>query len=217
MWKLRRQREIDRRLVEGRVDGVVVVRHGRVPGQHHAAQSEGLDAAKILDAFLRRAERRLADAQEAVRMCAAVLREPEVVGVEAGVLVVEVGVVAEHHADRRVDDLGRHAVAVLVGQPRVRIPAPAVHVLEPRPEHGQLGGILARAGHQAHGNGPRQALDDEQVSALVVPHDTRGAVLEAAIDAVHVRVRRLGDVRVGRDDGSGHGVRHCSAAFRACA
>ncbi len=61
---------------------------------------------------------------------AAVLGDPAVVGVEAGLLVVEVRVVAEHHADGRVDDLGGDAVAILVGEARVGIPAAAVQVLE---------------------------------------------------------------------------------------
>ena len=59
------------------------------------------------------------------------LGDPLVVRVEARVLVVAVGVVAEDHADRRVDDLGDHAVGVLVVQAGLGIPAAAVQVLEP--------------------------------------------------------------------------------------
>ena len=58
------------------------------------------------------------------------LGDPLVVRVEARVLVVDVGVVAQHHADRRVDDLGGDAVEVLVGEARHRIPAAAPQVLE---------------------------------------------------------------------------------------
>ena len=39
-----RQTQVDRRLVEGGVHGIVIVRHRRIAGQHDAAQPERLDA-----------------------------------------------------------------------------------------------------------------------------------------------------------------------------
>ena len=81
----------------------------------------------------------------------AVLGDPAVVGVEAGLLVVDVGVVAEHHADRRVDDLGGDAVAVLVGA--AGPPGPSRRGAGPRsatPSTRDLLGRLAGGGDQAH-------------------------------------------------------------------
>ena len=45
-------------------------------------------------------------AEQAVRSLRAVLGDPTVVGVEAGLLEVQVVVVADHHPNRRIDDLG---------------------------------------------------------------------------------------------------------------
>ena len=140
------------------------------------------------------------DAEQPVRMRGAVLGDPLVVGVEARVLEVEVGMVAEHHADGRVEDLGRHAVALLIGEPRLGIPAAAVHVLEAGAEHRQLLGALAGGGDEAHRDRLVDALDDEEVAALRVADDVGRAVLKRRVDPVDVRVRRLGDVRVGGDD-----------------
>jgi hypothetical protein len=129
-----------------------------------------------------------------------VLADPRVVGREARVLEVEVRMVAQHHADGRVQDLRRHAIAILIGQPRVRIPAAAMELLEPGAEHGQLLGTLPGRGHQPHRDGLRKPLDDEEITALRITHDVRRTVAEFRVDPVDVRVRRLGDVRVGGDD-----------------
>ena len=45
----------------------------------------------------------------------AVLRDPQIVGVEARLLVVEVGMIAEDHADAGIDHFGGDAVAILIG------------------------------------------------------------------------------------------------------
>ena len=82
----------------------------------------------------------------------AVARHPPVVGLHAGVLVVEVGVVAQHHADGRVDHLAADAVAVLVAEAGLGVPAAAVQLVEHDAEHGDLLGRLAGGRHQAHGH-----------------------------------------------------------------
>jgi hypothetical protein len=138
-------------------------------------------------------------------MNGAVLGDPQVVGVEARLLVLEVGVVAEHHADGRIEDLGAHTVAVLVGQAGIGIPPALVHVLEAGVEHRQLLGSLAGGGDQAHRDGALQALDHEQVAAGGVAHHARRPVAEPRVDPLEVRVRRLGDVRIGGDDFRRHG------------
>jgi hypothetical protein len=113
--------------------------------------------------------------------------------------------VAQHHADRRVQDLGRHAVAILIGQPRVRIPAATVELIEPGAEHGELLRTLAGGGHEPHRNRLREPLDDEEIAALRIVHHVRRAIAESRLDPIEVRVRRLGDVRVGGDDRLRHG------------
>ena len=88
-------------------------------------------------------------AEQPLRRERAVLGDPAVVGLEAGVLEVDVAVVAQHHADRRVDDLGGHAVAVLVGEAGRRVPAAAVQVLELVAGLADLLGRLAGGGRRA--------------------------------------------------------------------
>jgi hypothetical protein len=122
-------------------------------------------------------------------------------------------VVAEQHAHRRVEDLRGHAVALLVGHPRVRVPAAAVQVLEAGAERPQLLRRASGGSDQPHGDRPVEALDHEDVAALVVAHHPRRAVEEAPIDAVDVRPGRLGHVGVGGDDGCAHGLTHRAIAI----
>lgn len=72
--------------------------------------------------------------------------------------------VAEHHADGRVQDFRRDAVAILIRQAGVRIPAAPMQVLEPDAEHRQILGVLARRRNQPHRDRLREPLDDEEVS-----------------------------------------------------
>ena len=130
-----RQLQIDGGLPERRRTSDRRSPRPRVPRHHHAAQAERLDALQIADPVVDRAHRGLADAEQTVRMRRGVLADPAVVGREARVLEVEVRMVAQHHADRRVQDLRGHAVAILIGQPRVRIPAAPMEILEPDAEH----------------------------------------------------------------------------------
>ena len=53
----------------------------------------------------------------------AVLGDPAVVRLEAGVFVIDVAVVAQHHADRRVDHFGGNTVAVLIAEASSRDPS----------------------------------------------------------------------------------------------
>ena len=132
----------------------------------------------------------------------AVLGDPAVVRLEAGLLVVEVVVVAEHHADGRVDDLGGDAVAVLVGHAAPRDPSRR--------------GAARRTSRRARGS-PRPACRPRRrgpsAPGVFMPSMTNtsptpsppsticGALSRhAGVDVVDVGVRRLGDVRVGRDD-----------------
>src|SRR3546814_13731274 len=75
----------------------------------------------------------------------AVVGDPAVVGIEGRLLEIEVVDVAEHHADRRVDDLGGDAVAVLLGESSSRVPASPVELFEAGALGADLGGILARS------------------------------------------------------------------------
>src|SRR3546814_1493662 len=94
----------------------------------------------------------------------AVVGDPAVVGIEGRLLEIEVVDVAEHHADRRVDDLGGDAVAVLLGESSSRVPASPVELFEAGALGADLGGILAGGGDQAHGDRHGGALHDEHVA-----------------------------------------------------
>ena len=127
-------------------------------------------------------------------MGVAELREPQVVGVEAGLLVVEVGMIAEHHADGRIDDFRRDAVALLVGHARLGIPSAAMQVLELDAEHGELLGALAGGGGQADRDRAAHPVDHEDVAEFFVAYHPRRDVFELVIDPIDVSAGRLGDV-----------------------
>src|ERR1700693_2711489 len=95
--KAERHLEVDRGLIERRIDRTVVVLERRVTGHHDALEPELLHLAQILDSFLDGTHRGLTGANQSVRMRGAVLAYPEVVSVEAGLLVIEVAMVAQHH------------------------------------------------------------------------------------------------------------------------
>src|SRR6185295_16901684 len=63
----------------------------------HAAEPERLYLAQIHDAPVHRPHRGLADADQPIRVRRAVLGDPAVVRAEAGLPMVEVRVVAQHH------------------------------------------------------------------------------------------------------------------------
>src|SRR5271156_4017124 len=114
-----RHLEIDRGLIEGRVDRTVVVLERGITGHHDALESQLFHLAQVRDAFLDRAHRTLSGSYQTIGMRRAVLTYPEVVSIEACLLVVEVAMVAEDHADRRVDHFGGDAVAILIRHARV--------------------------------------------------------------------------------------------------
>src|ERR1039458_6889793 len=122
---------------------VVLLLAGGVARHHHAPEAEGLDRLEVGDAFGRRTERCLAGTEQACRLRGTVGGDPAVVGVEAGLLVVAVAVVADLHADSWVDDLGAHAIALLVGHSRFRVPAGPVKVAEAHAHYPYLLGRLA--------------------------------------------------------------------------
>ena len=157
-----RQLERDGGLPERIVGRVVVVLLAGIARHHHAAKAHRLDALEVVDAFLDGAHGGLPAADQAVRRMGAVGLEPAVVGVEAGLLVVEVGMVADQHADRGIDDLGGHAVLVLVGEPRRGIPAAAVQILEFRAPYADVLGRHAGGGDQAHRHRRLHAVDDDR-------------------------------------------------------
>src|SRR5439155_312969 len=113
-----RQAERHDRLPELVVRRRVIVLDAGNAGEHDAAEPDRLDGLEVPDALRRRAHRGLADAEQALGVGAAVLGHPAVERVAARRLVVEVAVVADRHADRRVDDLGCDAAPLLIGGPR---------------------------------------------------------------------------------------------------
>jgi hypothetical protein len=106
--------------------------------------------------------------------------------------------VAQHHADRGVKQLGLDAVAVLVGEAGGRVPAAAMQLLEFGAAHLQILGVLASGGDQPHGDRLVEAVDDEGVAELLGAHQMRRALAELGIDEVEIAVGRLGYVRIRR-------------------
>src|ERR1700722_10049136 len=198
--KAERHLEIDRGLIERRIDRTVVILERGVTRHHDALEPELFHLAQIRDSFLDRAHRRLPGSYQSIRMRGAVLAYPQVVSVEACLLVVEVAMVAEDHADGGIDNLGGDAVAILVGHPRVGIPSALMHLLELRAECSQLARVLARGRRQRDVDRTREVLDDEHVAQLLVVNHVRHRILILVIDSIDVSVGRLGDMRVGGDN-----------------
>jgi hypothetical protein len=147
---------------------------------------------------------------------AAVLGEPTVVSVHARLLVVQVRMAAEHEADRRVEHLGADAVAILVRETCLGIPAAAVPLLEVA-RHSDVLGALARGRDEAHGERAlRQVRDHVHVAARLVADEMWRPVPERWVDMLPVRVGVLGDVGVGRDHRLRHGCLLCDGTSTPC-
>src|ERR1700693_4635512 len=128
--KAQRHLEIDRGLIERRIDRTVVILERGVTGHHDALEPELLHLAQIRDSFVDRSHRSLPGPYQSIGMRGAVLAYPEVVSVEACLLVVEVAMVAEDHTDGGVDHLSGDPVAILVGHARIRIPSALMQLIE---------------------------------------------------------------------------------------
>src|ERR1700739_133434 len=68
----------------------------------------------------------------------------------------------------------------------------------------QVARVLAGGGHQAHGNGLLEALDDENVAVPVRMRQARRSLAVLGLDVVDIAVRRLRDMIVGRYRLPGH-------------
>src|SRR5579862_8470292 len=88
--KAQRHLEIDRGLIERRIDRTVVVLERGIARHHDALQSQLLHLAQIRNSFLDRSHRSLPGSDQPIGMRGAVFAYPEVVSVEACLLVVEV-------------------------------------------------------------------------------------------------------------------------------
>ena len=192
-----RQFERDRRLPE-RIEGrVVIVLLAGIARHHHALETHCLDRLEVGDAFLDRADRGLAQAHEAPGVMAAILLEPAVVGVEAGLFVVEVGVIADQHADGRIDQFGADAVAILVGQPHFRVPSALVQIVEPGAADPDVFRRDAGRGNEAERHRRLHAVDHERVAHFLQADDLGRPLAKGRVDIVAVAVGRLRDVRIG--------------------
>jgi len=96
-------------------------------------------------------------------------------------------------------DLGRDAVLVLVGQSALGIPATAVQILELGTPRADILRLDARGGDQAERHRRLQPLDDEGVADAILADHARRTLAKRRVDIVDVAVRRLGDVRIGRN------------------
>ena len=79
----------------------------------------------------------------------------------------EVLVVADHHADRRIDDLGGDAIAHLIGEARFRVPAAAMQLVEAYAHEADVLGGLPGRSHDAHRDRRLHAIDHEHVADAV--------------------------------------------------
>ena len=113
-------------VIEERRDRVVIGVLNR-PEKLNAFDVAQYDAmSDLLDRALGRVDREGRHPEQPLRGVGTVVRQPAVVSVEAGFLVIEVRVVAEHHAHARIDDLTVYAVTRLVLEPGIGIPTAAV-------------------------------------------------------------------------------------------
>ena len=181
---------------------IEVVLVGGIAGKHGSLESELGDVVKVARAFGRAPQRRLTHSQQAVRGRVAEARQPSVVRLEARPLVVGVGVVAQHHPHGRVDDLRGHAVAILILEPRGRIPPTAVHLLEADAGDADLLGGLAGGGDETHRYRSTHPFDREAVAYPFDEDHPWRTITERRVDEVDVGLGWLGDVRVGGDAGA---------------
>ena len=160
------------------------------------------DLSEVLDRFGDRSHRRLPDAEKPIGRTLAELLQPAVVRPHRCVLVIRVRMVAEQHADGRVDDFRADAVAVLVEQPGLRVPAAARHLLEAAALGLHFGEGFAGRSDAIDAEAVIPPLHHINVLALGVALDMRRLVPEGGIDIVDITVGRLGDMAIGgnRDD-----------------
>ena len=104
--------------------------------------------------------------------------------------------VADHHSDRRIDELGRNAILLLVRNAELGVPAALPQVFEGDAVCRDLRRILAGGGHQPHRNWRPHTIDDESIANLVDPLDARRAITEFGINVINIAMRRFGDVRI---------------------
>ena len=196
--------EVDDGVEELAVHRVVVVLDAGKAGEHHALEPLVADRLELADPALGGPHRGLPEPDEAVGVGLAELDQPPVVRLHARLLEIEVGDVANLHADRRIQHLRGDSVPVLSLDAGVRLPAAAVELLELRAPRGELLGGLARRGDEGEGDALLAPLDTEHVAPLLVVHHDRRAVAELRVDATDVAVGRLDDMAVGGDDGLRH-------------
>ena len=156
-------------------------------------------------AFVDAAQRGLPQPDQPTRGVALELRDPQVVGVEARLLVVRVGMVAEQHPDRRVEHLDGHPVEVLLDQSGGRIPTAGVQLI-PTHERERVDALrrASRGGDHPVRDPSQATVDLHDRTHRVVGECPWGPVPEVRIDSIDVAVTRFGDVRVGGDREQGH-------------
>ena len=92
------------------------------------------------------------------------------------------------------DDLGSHAVTVLIGCACFGVPAAAVKRVKFRTSCAEFRRVFSRCGHKAQWDRTVHAGNDVDFAALRVIDNPRGIVAQLRIDEVDVTVGRFGDV-----------------------
>jgi len=106
--------------------------------------------------------------------------------------------IADHHADSRIDELCRDSILFLVGDAVFRIPPASPQLIEGNAVGRDLRRVFSCRGHKPHRNRRSHSIDNECVADSIEALHDRRAVAILPVDKIRVAVRRLGDVRVGR-------------------
>ena len=104
--------------------------------------------------------------------------------------------IAQHHADGGVDNLGRNAVFGLVGKPRMRVPAAAVQIFEATAIDADLLRLFARGRDEAQCNGAVHTVNEEEVAGLPLVNDARRLVFPFGVDEIRVGIGRFSDMGI---------------------
>ena len=131
--KAQGQVQVDGGLPNGVVVGVVVILVLGRARHHHADEPQRLGGLHVLDRLIDRLDGGLGQTEQPRGLLGAEAGEPAVVRGHARRLVREVGVGAQHHADRRVDQLAADVLLVLDGDAGVRVERRRIDLIEAVP------------------------------------------------------------------------------------
>jgi hypothetical protein len=105
---------------------------------------------------------------------------------------------AQHHADRRVDQLAADVLLVLDGDAGVRVERRRIDLIEAvPPRRDEFGRRYAGRREQPDRDRVGQPVDHVRIHAFVVLLDPRGDVAPLGVDVIDVAAGRFDDVAIG--------------------